>query len=74
LAGRVNDIVLGCIFENQIKAIQAEAAISEDDLQARAKLGFPMATPELRDEVLAKLKDAGLLQDEVLGNTLEAQA
>jgi glycyl-tRNA synthetase alpha chain len=33
-----------------------------------------MATPELRDEVLAKLKDAGLLQDEVLGNTLEAQA
>ena len=43
-------------------------------LQARARLGFPMATPELRDEVLAKLKDAGLLQDEVLGNTLEAQA
>ncbi|MCC0525643.1 hypothetical protein, partial [Pseudomonas aeruginosa] len=24
----------------------------------RARLGFPMATPELRDEVLAKLKEA----------------
>ena len=49
-------------------------AVAQSYLQARAKLGFPMATPELRDEVLAKLKDAGLLQDEVLGNTLEAQA
>ncbi|MDO9343546.1 MAG: hypothetical protein Q7T99_08665, partial [Pseudomonas sp.] len=25
---------------------------------ARAKLGFPMATPDLRDEVLAKLEAA----------------
>jgi glycyl-tRNA synthetase alpha chain len=27
-------------------------------LLARAKLGFPMATPDLRDEVLAKLEAA----------------
>ncbi len=33
-------------------------AIAQSYLQARAKLGFPMATPELRDEVLAKLKEA----------------
>ena len=33
-------------------------AVAQSYLQARAKLGFPMATPELRDEVLAKLKEA----------------
>ncbi len=33
-------------------------AIAQSYLQARAKLGFPMARPELRDEVLAKLKEA----------------
>ncbi|WP_150305620.1 glycine--tRNA ligase subunit alpha [Pseudomonas saliphila] len=33
-------------------------AIAQSYLQARAKLGFPMATPALRDEVLAKLKEA----------------
>ena len=33
-------------------------AIAQSYLQARARLGFPMATPELRDEVLAKLKEA----------------
>ncbi len=33
-------------------------AIAQSYLQARAKLGFPMATPELRGEVLAKLKEA----------------
>jgi glycyl-tRNA synthetase alpha chain len=30
-------------------------AIAQSYVQARAKLGFPMATPELRDEVLAQL-------------------
>jgi glycyl-tRNA synthetase alpha chain len=49
-------------------------AVAQSYLQARARLGFPMVSAELRDEVLAKLKDAGLLQDEDLGNTLEAQA
>ena len=33
-------------------------AIAQSYLLARARLGFPMATPELRDEVLAKLKEA----------------
>ena len=33
-------------------------AVAQSYLQARAKLGFPMATAELRDEVLAKLKEA----------------
>ena len=32
--------------------------IAQSYLLARAKLGFPMATPELRDEVLAKLEAA----------------
>ncbi|HLT05623.1 MAG TPA: glycine--tRNA ligase subunit alpha [Pseudomonas sp.] len=32
--------------------------IAQSYLLARARLGFPMATPELRDEVLAKLKEA----------------
>lgn len=32
--------------------------IAQSYLLARAKLGFPMATPELRDEVLAKLEIA----------------
>lgn len=31
-------------------------AVAQSYLQARARLGFPMATPELRDEVLAKLE------------------
>ena len=33
-------------------------SIAKSYLMARAKLGFPMATPELRDEVLAQLKEA----------------
>jgi glycyl-tRNA synthetase alpha chain len=33
-------------------------AIAQSYLLARARLGFPMATAELRDEVLAKLKEA----------------
>ncbi|PKM30039.1 MAG: glycine--tRNA ligase subunit alpha [Gammaproteobacteria bacterium HGW-Gammaproteobacteria-11] len=33
-------------------------AIAQSYLLARARLGFPMATPALRDEVLAKLKEA----------------
>ena len=33
-------------------------AVAQSYLQARARLGFPMATPELRDEVLAKLEAA----------------
>ncbi|SDU33220.1 glycyl-tRNA synthetase alpha chain [Halopseudomonas salegens] len=33
-------------------------AIAQSYLQARARLGFPMATADLRDEVLAKLKEA----------------
>ena len=33
-------------------------SIAHSYLHARAKLGFPMASPELRDEVLAKLKEA----------------
>ena len=33
-------------------------SIAQSYLLARAKLGFPMATPELRDEVLAKLEAA----------------
>ena len=37
MAGRGTDIVLGGNVENQIKAIQADAAISEADLQTRAK-------------------------------------
>jgi len=45
--------------------------IAQSYLLARAKLGFPMATPELRDEVLAKLSETGLLADEVLGNKKE---
>ena len=32
--------------------------IAQSYLLARARLGFPMATPALRDEVLAKLKEA----------------
>ncbi|MFZ2289050.1 MAG: glycine--tRNA ligase subunit alpha, partial [Halopseudomonas yangmingensis] len=31
--------------------------IAQSYLLARARLGFPMATAELRDEVLAKLKE-----------------
>lgn len=34
------------------------AASAQSYLLARAKLGFPMAAPELRDEVLAKLEIA----------------
>jgi preprotein translocase subunit SecA len=37
MAGRGTDIVLGGNVENQIKALQADAAISEADLQARAR-------------------------------------
>ena len=37
MAGRGTDIVLGGNVENQIKAIQADAAINEADLQARAQ-------------------------------------
>ena len=37
MAGRGTDIVLGGNVENQIKAIEADAAVSEADLQARAK-------------------------------------
>ncbi len=33
-------------------------AVAQSYLQARAKLGFPMAAPDLRDEVLAKLEAA----------------
>jgi glycyl-tRNA synthetase alpha chain len=32
--------------------------VAQSYLQARARMGFPMATPELRDEVLAKLEAA----------------
>ncbi|MGH8329601.1 MAG: glycine--tRNA ligase subunit alpha, partial [Pseudomonas sp.] len=32
--------------------------VAQAYLLARAKLGFPMATPDLRDEVLAKLEAA----------------
>ena len=39
---------------------------------ARARLGFPMAIPELRDEVLAKLAESGLLADDVAGHKTEA--
>ena len=31
-------------------------SIAQSYVDARAKLGFPMAEPELRDEVLAQLK------------------
>ncbi|MBD0222344.1 glycine--tRNA ligase subunit alpha, partial [Acinetobacter baumannii] len=31
-------------------------AIAQSYVQARAELGFPMAEPHLRDEVLAQLK------------------
>ena len=47
-------------------------AVAQSYLQARRKLGFPMATPELRDEVLAKLTETDLLQGKALGNKLEA--
>ena len=33
-------------------------SVAQAYLLARAKLGFPMATPDLRDEVLAKLEAA----------------
>src|SRR5690606_15790033 len=33
-------------------------AVAQSYLQSRAKLCFPMATPDLRDEVLAKLEAA----------------
>ena len=33
-------------------------AVAQSYLQARAKLGFPMAPADLRDEVLAKLEAA----------------
>lgn len=33
-------------------------AVAESYLMARARMGFPMAQPELRDEVLTKLKEA----------------
>ncbi|MOA67452.1 hypothetical protein D3C78_1946430 [compost metagenome] len=49
-------------------------AVAQSYLIARAKLGFPMATAELRDEVLAKLSESGLLSDEVLGNKLKEAA
>ena len=31
-------------------------AVAQSYLEARAKLGFPMATPELRQEVLSKME------------------
>ena len=40
--------------------------IAQSYLLARARLGFPMATAELRDEVLGKLNEAGLLADDNL--------
>ena len=46
--------------------------IAQSYLLARAKLGFPMATADLRDEVLAKLAESGLLDDQVQGNNKEA--
>ena len=36
--------------------VQASPAVAQAYLEARAKLGFPMAPPDLRDEVLAKLE------------------
>ena len=33
-------------------------SVAQSYLQARARLGFPMAAPDLRDEVLAKLEAA----------------
>jgi glycyl-tRNA synthetase alpha chain len=33
-------------------------AIAQSYVKARAKLGFPMAAPHLRDEVLAQMKAA----------------
>ncbi|MDT4843051.1 Glycine--tRNA ligase alpha subunit [compost metagenome] len=33
-------------------------AVAQSYLQARRKLGFPLAAPDLRDEVLAKLEAA----------------
>jgi len=35
--------------------------VAQSYLLARAKLGFPMAAPDLRDEVLAKLAETGVL-------------
>jgi glycyl-tRNA synthetase alpha chain len=32
--------------------------VAQSYLQARRKLGFPLAAPDLRDEVLAKLEAA----------------
>ena len=39
-----------------LRVRQLARAIAQSYVQARAKLGFPMATPELRDEVLAQLQ------------------
>ena len=38
-----------------LRVRQLARAIAQSYVKARAKLGFPMATPELRDEVLAQL-------------------
>jgi glycyl-tRNA synthetase alpha chain len=43
-------------------------AVAQSYLIARAKLGFPMAPADLRDEVLAKLAETGMLGDQTLGN------
>ncbi len=39
-----------------LRVRQLARAIAQSYVQARAKLGFPMAAPHLRDEVLAQLK------------------
>ncbi|MCB1673936.1 MAG: glycine--tRNA ligase subunit alpha, partial [Pseudomonadales bacterium] len=38
-----------------LRVRQLARAVAQSYVQARARLGFPMASPELRDEVLAKL-------------------
>ncbi|MDO9321900.1 MAG: glycine--tRNA ligase subunit alpha [Pseudomonas sp.] len=47
-------------------------AVAQSYLLARAKLGFPMAAPDLRDEVLAKLAESGVLDDQASANKQEA--
>jgi glycyl-tRNA synthetase alpha chain len=44
-------------------------AVAQSYLIARAKLGFPMAPADLRDEVLAKLAETGVLDAQAPGSS-----
>ena len=49
-----------CIRDRQyiLRVRTLARAVAQSYLQARRRLGFPLAAPDLRDEVLAKLEAA----------------